>query len=422
MEDARYNFAMECPKLRNLEFFPVREGETQSVGLRDPEGISDGILFLPPNIFYLVQFLDGQHTRNQIAGEYLKRFGEILMPQWVDKFIADLDEKLFLEDERFEAAKGALLASFRAQPTRPAMFAGKSYEAEPERLKQQLDGFFRPKEGPGSTPSEHAGQALKAIVAPNVEINQAGPIYAWAYKEVREARTPDVFVILGTARGVIETLFACTDKDFETPLGLVRTDRVFLRLFRAHGGEVFFQDELAHRKDHAIEFQTVFLQHVLGAAKPITIVPVLCSFSHLHFSHPNLLAQGQRVGQFLEAFRKTLAAFGKEVCFVVSGDLAHIGMRYGDPKPPTDFSFHKTMQADLAMLNHAENGDPDAFLQFIQKEDDARRIGLLPPLYTMLKLVGDPSGGAPKGSVLRYDRATVDQYNSTVTFAAMAFY
>jgi len=413
---------MECPKLRNLEFFPVREGETQSVGLRDPEGISDGILFLPPNIFYLVQFLDGQHTRNQIAGEYLKRFGEILMPQWVDKFIADLEEKLFLEGERFDATKQALLASFRTQPTRPAMFAGKSYEADPEKLRQQLDGFFRPKEGPGSSPSECAGRPLKAVVAPHMEINTAGPIYAWAYKEVREAKTADVFVILGTARGVIETLFASTDKDFETPLGLVRTDREFLRLFRAHGGEVFFQDELAHRKDHAIEFQAVFLQHVLGAAKPVTIVPVLCSFSYLHFSHPDLLAQGQRIGQFLEAFRKTLAAFGKEVCFVVSGDLAHIGMRYGDLKPPTDFSFHKTMQSDLAMLKHAENGDAEAFLQFIQKEDDARRIGLLPPLYTMLKLLSNPTGSASKGSVLRYDRATVDQYNSTVTYAAMAFY
>jgi len=408
---------MEYPKLRNLEFFPVREGETQSVGLRDPEGISEGILFLPPNIFYLVQFLDGKHTRNQIAGEYLKRFGEILMPQWVDKFIADLDEKLFLEGERFEAAKQALLESFRAQPTRPAAFAGKSYEADPEKLKQQLDGFFRSKEGPGSAPSGNAGQALKAIVTPQVEINTAGPIYAWAYKEVREAKTPDVFVILGVARGVIETLFACTDKDFETPLGLVRTDREFLRLFREHGGGVFFQEELAHRKDHAIEFQAVFLQHILGHTKPFTIVPMLCSFSHLHFSHSDLLAQGQRIGQFIEAFRKALAAFGKEVCFVVSGDLAHIGMRYGDLKPPTDFSFHKTMQADLAMLKHAENGDPEAFLQFIQKEDDARRIGLLPQLFTMLKLVGNT-----KGSVLRYDRSTVDQYNSTVTYAAMAFY
>src|SRR5207302_2534016 len=133
-------------------------------------------------------------------------------------------------------------ASFRAQPTRPAMFAGKSYEAEPERLKQQLDGFFRPKEGPGSTPSEHAGKALKAIVAPNVEINQAGPIYAWAYKEVREAKTPDVFVILGAARGGIETLLACTGKEFETPLGLVRTGREVLGDFPAPAREVRVQD------------------------------------------------------------------------------------------------------------------------------------------------------------------------------------
>src|SRR5207247_3560152 len=100
---------MEYPKLRNLEFFPVREGETQSVGLRDPQGVSEGILFLPPNIFYLLQFLDGAHTRNQIAGEYLKRFGEILMPQWMDKFLADLDEKLFLEGERLEAVNNALV-------------------------------------------------------------------------------------------------------------------------------------------------------------------------------------------------------------------------------------------------------------------------------------------------------------------------
>jgi len=409
--------AMEYPKLRNLEFFPVREGETQSMGLRDPQGISEGTLFLPPNIFYLIQFLDGAHTRNQIAAEYLKRFGEILMPNWMDKFLADLDARLFLEGDRFEAAQKGIVEAYRAEPVRPAVHAGKSYEADPEKLRQQLDGFFRSKEGPRNAPSEHAGKKLKAVVAPHVEIGMAGPLYAWAYKEVREAQTPDVFVILGSARGIIETLFACTDRDFATPLGTVRADRGFLRLFREHGGGIFFEEEIAHRKDHAIEFQTVFLQHVLGGKKPVTIVPVLCSFSHLHFSHPDLVQQGERIAQFTEAFRKALAAFGKEVCFIVSGDLAHIGMRYSDPKPPTDFSFHKTMQADLAMLKHAENGDPDAFLKFIQQEDDARRIGILPPLYTMLKLLDEA-----KGTVLRYDRATVDQYNSTVTYAAMAFY
>ncbi len=421
MDTPAQSSAMDCPKLRNLEFFPVREGETQSVGLRDPEGISDGILFLPPNIFYLVQFLDGAHTRNQVAAEYLKRFGEILMPQWMDKFLADLDDKLFLEGGRFNAAKAALVEAYRAEPVRPAVQAGKSYESDPEQLKAQLDAFFKPKEGPGSAASENAGKLLKGIVAPHVELSMAGPIYAWAYKELREAKTPDVFVILGAARGIIETLFACTDKDFATPLGAVKTDRDFLRIFREQGGAPFFEEELAHRKDHAIEFQTVFLQHVLGGVKPFTVVPVLCSFSHLHFSHPDLIKQGERIGQFLDAFRKSLAVFGKEVCFIVSGDLAHIGMRYGDIKPPTDFSFHKTMQADLAMLKHAEEGKPDEFLRFIQKEDDERRIGMLPPLYTMMKLL-EKDGAGPKGSVLRYDRATVDQYNSTVTYAAMAFF
>ena len=413
---------MDYPKLRNLEFFPVREGETQSVGLRDPQGLSEDILFLPPNIFYLIQFLDGAHTPDQIAGEYLKRFGELLMPAWMDKFLGDLDAKLFLEGARFESAKKALREAYRGEPVRPAVHAGKSYEADPEKLSRQLDGFFRAKEGPGSAPSENAGKTLKAVVAPHVEINMAGPLYAWAYKEVREAKTPDVFVILGAARGIIDTLFTCTDRDFATPLGIVRADRDFFRLFREHRGERFFEEEIVHRKDHAIEFQTVFLQHVLGGTKPFTIVPVLCSFSHLHFSHPDLVQQGERIGQFIEAFRETLSAFGKEVCVVVSGDLAHIGMRYGDPKPPTDFSFHKTMQSDLAMLKYAENGEPDTFLQFIQREGDARRIGLLPPLYTMLKVLADPQGVAPKGTVLRYDRTTVDQYNSTVTYAAMAFY
>jgi AmmeMemoRadiSam system protein B len=409
--------SLEYPKLRNLEFFPVREGENQSVGLRDPQGISKEILFLPPNVFYLIQFLDGQHTKDQIAGQYLKRFGEILLPHWVDKFVADLDEKLFLDNERFASAHKAQGEAYRTERVRPAVYAGKSYEADPEKLKVQLQDFFLSKEGPGSGPSENAGKRIKGIVAPHVEPAMAGPIYAWAYKELRDADTPDVFVILGAARGAIDTLFACTEKDFQTPLGTIATDRPFLSLFRSHGGEPFFEEEIAHRNDHAIEFQTLFLQHVLGLKKPFTIVPVLCSFSHLHFSHPDLIAQGERIPQFLKALKETLDVYQKEVCFIVSGDLAHIGMRYGDARPPTDFQFNKTMQADLAMLKHAEQRNAQALLEFIHREGDARRIGMFSALYTMLNLLSSANG-----QVLRYDRATVDQYNSTVTYCAMAYY
>src|SRR5437660_11681833 len=120
MDHAARTKDLEYPKLRHLEFFPVREGETQSVGLRDPQGLSKEILFLPPNVFYLIQFLDGQHTRNQIAGEYLKRFGELLLPNWVDKSLADLDEKLFLEGDRFQRPKRVLAEAYRKETVRPA--------------------------------------------------------------------------------------------------------------------------------------------------------------------------------------------------------------------------------------------------------------------------------------------------------------
>jgi hypothetical protein len=115
--------------------------------------------------------------------------------------------------------------------------------------------------------------------------------------------------------------------------------------------------------------------------------------------------------------KRALADSGKDFCVVASADLAHIGMRYGDPKAPTDFSFHRCMQMDLEMLKHVENMDAVAFARFIEKEEDARRICGFSPIYTLLKLIQ-----AEKGEVLRYDRGITDQFNSTVTFASMAFF
>ena len=110
-------------------------------------------------------------------------------------------------------------------------------------------------------------------------------------------------------------------------------------------------------------------------------------------------------------------ATGKNYCVVVGAELAHIGMRYGDSAPPTDFSFHRCMQIDLEMLKHVENRDPEEFAKFIQKENDQRRISGFSPIYSLLRLIQ-----AETGQVLRYDRGITDQYNSTVTYASMAFF
>ena len=401
----------DYPVLRNLQFSPIKQGEDQLVVLWDPSGLSKEKLVLPLNFFFIVQHFDGDHSIQDIGALYLKRFGEFLMPSKVEQLVADLDEKLFLEGSRTEQARQQARLEYRQQAMRPAAFAGRSYEADGAKLKKQVDGFFSSGEGPDFKPSENRGKLIKGLVAPSYELKQAGPIYAWAYKELQECEQPDVYVIIGTAHAGLENLFAVTDKDFETPLGVVKADRTIVDHLKG-GVPEYFEEDIAHQSEHAIEFQLPLLQTTVG--KPFTMVPVLSSFSAMSLNDSTVR---NSVDRFLTALRDTLLASGKTVCIIAAGELAHLGMRYGDSAPPTDFSFHRSMQRDLEMLKHVEELQPDAFALFIQKEQDQRRISGFSPIYSLLRLIQ-----AEKGQVLRYDRGITDQYNSTVTYASMAFF
>lgn len=405
------------PILRNLQYSPLKQGEEQYIVLWDPTGLSSEKLVIPLNYFYLFQFFDGEHSLEQIGAEYLNKYGEFMMPDRLVRLIFDLEEKLFLEGERSEQAKAQALSAYRELPIRKAVFAGKCYEADPEKLRQQIDGFFDSKEGPEQKPSDNQGTPIKAIVAPSYEVKEAGPLYAWAYKELREAITPDVFVLVGTSHGGLDRGISVTDKDFETPLGIVPVNKPVIEYFRNRGGEPFFEEDIRHQQEHSLEFQLPFLQHTIGNQKPISIIPVLCSFPPAVLADAELKPLFEAIDTFIVALKGAIKASGQDVCVITSANLAHIGLRYGDKTPPTDFSFHRCMQTDLEMLKKVEDLEPEGFAEFILQEGDKRHILGFSAIFLMLKLIQ-----AEKGQVLRYDRGITDQFNSTVTYASMAFF
>ncbi|MBX3335798.1 MAG: AmmeMemoRadiSam system protein B, partial [Nitrospira sp.] len=331
------NDPTQYPVLRNLQFSPIKQGEDQLVVLWDPSGLSKEKLVLPLNLFFIVQHFDGDHSIQDIGALYLKRFGEFLMPSKVEQLVADLDEKLFLESSRSEQARQQARLSYRQQAMRPAAFAGRSYEADGAKLKKQVDGFFSSGEGPDFKPSENRGKVIKGLVAPTYEVKQAGPIYAWAYKELQECEQPDVYVIIGTAHAGLEHLFAVTDKDFETPLGVVKADRTIVDQLKSNVPE-YFEEDIAHQSEHAIEFQLPFLQTTVG--KPFSVVPILSSFSAMSLNDSTVRTS---VDRFLAALRDAIGVSTRRVGIIAAGELAHLGMRYGDSAPPTDFSFHRSM-------------------------------------------------------------------------------
>jgi len=407
------NDPKQYPALRNLQFSPIKEGEEQYMVLWDPTGLSTEKLVLPLNYFFIIQHFDGEHSLAEIGALYLKRFGEFLVPSKMDHLVSDLNEKLFLEGQHAEDARRLAREAYRQSPLRRAAFAGRGYEADGAKLKKQIDGFFTSKEGPDFKLSEHAGKQIKGLVAPTYDLKQAGPIYAWAYKELQDAEQPDLFIIIGTASAGLDHVFAVTDKDFETPLGIVSADQPILSQLKAKL-PTFFEDDLCHQAEQAVEFQLPFLQDIVGSKKPFTIVPILSAFSAASLEDPTVR---QSVDQFLSELREILTQSGRTHCVIAAGELAHLGMRYGDKAPPTDFSFHRCMQFDLEMLKPVEERQPEAFADYIRKEQDQRRISGFSPIYSLLRLIE-----AESGQVLRYDRGITDQYNSTVTYASMAFF
>lgn len=401
------------PSLRNLQYSPIKEQDEQYVVLWDPSGLSREKLVLPLNYFFVVQHMDGRHSLDQIGALYLNRFGEFLLPDKLQRLVADLEAKLFLEGPAVDAAMESRRTTFRQASVRRAAFAGKSYEAEGFKLRRQIESFYQSKEGPEQKPSPNKGKRIKGLVAPAYDVKQAGPIYAWAYKELNQAESPDLFVLLAPCHAGMESLFALTDKDFDTPLGTVSINKPILDYLKRQGGE-FFADDVAHEQEHALEFQLPFLLDAVGKQKPCTVVPILCGFSA-----QDLGEQAVRAGvdRLVDLLRHAFAEAGVEPCLIASADLAHIGMRYGDSGPPTDFSFHRCMQQDLAMLKFVEELKPEEFASFIRKEGDSRRITGFASIYTLLRLIT-----AEAGQVLRYDRGITDQYNSTATYASMVFF
>ena len=287
--------------------------------LWDPTGLSKEKLVLPLNYFFIIQHFDGEHSLAEIGALYLKRFGEFLGPIKMDQLVSDLNEKLFLEGQRAEDARRQAREAYRQSPLRRAAFAGRGYEADSAKLKKQVDGFFTSKEGPDFKPSEHAGKKIKGLVAPTYDLKQAGPIYAWAYKELQDAEQPDLFVIIGTASAGLDAVFAVTDKDFETPLGIVSADQPILSQLKVKL-PTYFEEDLSHQAEQAVEFQLPFLQDIVGSKKPFTIVPILSSFSAASLVDRTVR---QSVDQFLTGLREVLIQSGRAYCVIAAGELAH---------------------------------------------------------------------------------------------------
>ncbi len=384
--------------------------------LQDLTGVLSQPVLIPFDGFnHVVRHFDGQSTLSEIQGRVLRATGLFLALNELESLVKRLDEAMIIEGPTF----AAFLQSYRESGRRPAALAGRSYAATVRALRAQLEQFFVGVDGAG-LPAQNDGaqpNGFRGILSPHIDFQRGGQVYSWSYKELVEHSHADTFVVLGVAHQYCRRRFALTCKDFETPLGVVATDRSYVDQITSLAGRDLFEDELSHRTEHSIEFQVVFLQYVLGGRRDFRIVPILVGSFH------DLMERGvdpiddPEVSRFVQALRAAESASGRRVAYIGGIDLCHVGPEFGDPNPVDPELQEQVRLFDGSMLDRAAAGDPGGWFRTAANVGNRWRVCGLAATYTMLQAIGPA-----RGRLLNYRQAIDDRRTCCVSFASMVFH
>ena len=104
-----------------------------------------------------------------------------------------------------------------------------------------------------------------------------------------------------------------------------------------HYGDGLFDDPLAHLPEHSIELEVRARSSTCSrAAGRSASCRCWSARSHDCVHGRSDPAEADDIARMVAALRQAEAAAGEPVCYVISGDLAHIGPKFGDPRPVSE--------------------------------------------------------------------------------------
>jgi AmmeMemoRadiSam system protein B len=368
-----------------------------------------------------LHLFDGKRTLGDMQTEVLHNNNSLPGPvELFDRLVRKLDEALFFEGPRFRSR----LRAHADKDIRPPACLP-SYGDNPHQLRNWLDRLFTATDGPGRLGPRRPDPRFRAALIPHIDYGRGGLTYAWAYKEFFERTPATLFVIIGTSHYSMHR-FTLTRKHFQTPLGIATTDSTYIDRLVAHYGDGLFDDELfAHMPEHSIELEVVFLQYLFEGT-PFRIVPLLVGSFHDCISSELEPIEADDIGRMIAALRAVEREIGEPICYIISGDLAHIGPKFGDSSPVNLPLLEHSRRQDLALLHtlgesalvrRASPPDAAAYFRIVAGEGDSRRICGFPPTYVVLEAL-HPS----RGEVVHYDQYIHPNGYESVSFAGAVFY
>ena len=377
------------------------EPDGDSFVLYDPRGLGTP-LRISRAALEIAQHLDGRHTLQELhaaAGVPLDGLAAL---------VTAFDDALLLDGPRWRA--------FLAAPVRQPTCVG-VYPEEPDAVRRQMRGLFTAAGGaglPGAAASRPSD--LRAVLLPHMDYGRGNVTYGYGFRELFEATPARLFVVVATSHHS-PAQFTLSRQHFATPLGVVETDQRYVDRLVKHYGDGLFDDPAAHAPEHSVEIELPPLQFLYESVGPVRIVPLLVGSFHEHVGSGELPSEAEAVRRMAAALAAAEAEAGEPVCYLISGDLAHIGPKFDDPDPVDARQLDHSRKQDAKLLDALTRADADGYFRVIAEEGDVRRICGLPPTHLTL-LAAKPNAG----KVLHYQQYVHPTGHESVSFAAAAFY
>lgn len=385
--------------------------------LRDTQGVAPHHVVLPVEVVPIVARFSGAATCEEIAKALSKEAGETVPVSIVVQLANELEEAMFVDGTPYRKQRARIEKEFADAPVRPASHAGGAYHDDPTKLAEYIDEKCLGGDGKASVPeSAQDGKRLIALVAPHIDPWRGATCYGAAYNAFKAGlpKDADTFILLGTSHAPMKEPFALCRKAFATPFGNVEADLASIDAIAKTAEFDPYADQFNHKREHSLEFQAVFLRHMLGARKA-RIIPILAGLGEQQ-STGETPAKSKSVARFLDGIRKVIEE--KNAVVIAGADLAHVGPRFGDPRPLDEKERSALDVTDRESLDRAHEVDAEAFWKHVSGDLDTRRVCGLAPMYSLLRLINPKS----KGELRHYEQTVDPDEGSIVSHAAMGFY
>lgn len=393
-----------------------RDGEMFYI-LYDRAGVTGARLLLSPLGLLIAGRMDGTASVLDITDVLGRELDSPVACGEVERVVRALEDAYFLEGPRFQDYQAQVARDFRQAPMREASSAGSAYPAEAGELAADLKKMMA-----DAPPPEDAlprnGLHPRGVVVPHIDFMRGGPGYGQVYGALSRLSRPETVVVIGTAHTPLNEMYSLCEKGFDTPMGPVHVDGELCARVRKALGAGSERDVLAHRGEHSIELQAVWLRQVYGEG--VRIVPILAGSlggyvegKGLGEGDPGDVASIPEVRRLSECLAEAVEGGG--VMLMASADLSHVGPRFGDDREVTNQFLSEVEESDREYLEAVARG-PVAGLECLAGHGDRYHVCGSACIFAL--------GMALRGAgvhLLGYHQAVTPEMRQAVTFAAMCF-